>query len=256
MAGDGTIYQDIWQWEIVDIDTHARIRTKNITSTLVLGGIDLVWLCRMGATLVQSFMGPLLVGGVTAKQLLPQEVDVICLSNSFLAVKDTATPDCGFYHIKSLPNPRRPLLIGHSVYSSDSHVVITGGGSVCFSFGTYWNEGCQTLRSGEDHDSTVWAPLRDQKPPLPNMVLVEQSLQTADSRTQPSLSSKTTNNVPYMKVESVLSFERISNNSKPVIMVDLDLGECTTSWSMENLKRKIGGDRQVDAYMSDDCTQC
>lgn len=256
MACDGSIYQDIWQWEIVDIDTHARISTKNITNTLDLGGIDLAWLCRFGATLVHALPGPLLIGGVTAKQLLPQKADIICLSNCFLASKDSETPDCRFHFIKSLPNTRRPLLIGHNVYSSSRHLVITGGGAVCFSFGTYWNEGCQTLQSSEDPDGEVWAPLRDQRPPLLDMDQFEQSSQTADSTTRASLLRETTNNVPCTKVESVLSFERICNNSKPVIMADLDLGSCTTSWSMENLKRKIGEDRSVDANISDGRIQC
>ena len=160
MAVDGTICQDIWHWEIVDIDTHARIRTKNITNTLDMGRIDLVWLCRIGATLVQSPRGLLLIGGVTAKQLLPQEADIICLSNSFLVSNESETPDCRFLSIKSLPNTRRRLLIGHSVYSSSSHLVITGGGAVCFSFGTYWNEGCQTLQVGEYPNDEPWAPLK------------------------------------------------------------------------------------------------
>ena len=247
MAGDGTIYQDIWQWEIIDIDAHARIRAKNITSTLGVGGINLFWLCRFGATLVQSLIGPLLIGGVTAKQLLPQEADILCLSNSLLAIKDSEAPGCKFHSIKSLRHTRRPLLIGHSVYSSDNHVVITAGGAVCFSFGTYWNEGCQTLQSSEDLDGEVWALIRDQRPPLPDLGKLKHLSEGTNSKIGPPLSSKTPHAVPCMTVVSALSFERISNNSKPIIMTDLDLGICTTSWSMENLKRKIGEDRTVDA---------
>ena len=256
MAEDGTIFQDIWHWEIVDIDTHARIRTNNITNTLDMARIDIGWLCRVGATLVQSPTGSLLIGGVTAKQLLPQEADIICLSNSFLASSDSETPDCRFHSITSLPNTRRPLLIGHNVYSSGSHLVITGGGAVCFSFGTYWNEGCQTLQLGEDPNDGPWAPLQYQRPLLSDPGKVEPLSQGVDSENRPLSSSKTPHTVPCMKIESALSFERISNNGKPVIMVDLDLGVCTTTWSMDNLKRKIGEDRPVDDYVSGTFDQC
>ena len=247
MAGDGTIYQDIWEWEIVNIDAHARLRTKNITSTLDLGEINLVWLCRLGATLVQSLMGTLLIGGVTAKQLLPQEADIICLSNSLLAIKESETPDCRFHSLKSLRHTRRPLLVGHSVYSSDSHLVIIGGGAVCFSFGTYWNEGCQTLQTSDDVEGRIWAPLQDQRPPSLELGKVKHLSEGAHSEIWPPLSSNAPHAVPCMKIKSALSFERISNNGKPIIITDLDLGICTTSWSMENLKRKIGEDRTVDA---------
>ena len=192
-------------------------------------------------------MGPLLIGGVTAKQLLPQEADIICLTNSLLAIKESETPECRFHSIKSLRHTRRPLLIGHSVYSSDSHLVIIGGGAVCFSFGTYWNEEFQTLQSSEDVEAEVWAPLRNQRPPSPDLGKVKHLSEGAHSEIRPLLSSKATHAVPCMKIESALSFERISNNGKPIILTDLDLGICTTSWSMENLKRRIGEDRMVDA---------
>lgn len=235
MATDGTIYQDCWQWKIIDIRTDPSVVVENFTRTMKSWGGNSDKLCRFGACLALSPLGLLLIGGITAKQLLPKEDDVVCLNNSDLNTGAWETLDCSPYLIVSKSCTQRPLLVGHSVISSRGRFAIAGGGAVCFSFGTYWNEACWTLVPANDPIEQVWTFVGEQTI----------SLAAPSPSTQSSAYRKIIDSVPYMQLASARDFERVSNNAKPIIMKDLNLGACTTKWSMESLKGKIGEDRPV-----------
>ena len=51
--------------------------------------------------------------------------------------------------------------------------------------------------------------------------------------------------IPRVRVTSQADFMQITRKAKPVIIETLDIGPCTTAWTSEYLKKKIGVDREV-----------
>ena len=245
MSSDGVVYQDFWQWEILDIGSNPKIVLHNATQSVRSSGIGLTRLCRLGACTAWSSLGFLVIGGLAAQQLLPEEAEIVCLKKGRLDIAHPYILDCKPDLAANISGRHRPLLIGHSACTSQGRTLIAGGGAVCFSFGTFWNNECWTLTSANDIIKSVWTPVEAQTANLttsnhskiPNPIL--------DSSTSPPARSDTANLVLSTKVNSARDFERIANNGKPVIMKDLDLGNCTAKWSLTYLKSTIGADRPV-----------
>ena len=245
MSSDGVIYHDFWKWEILDVGSNPRIVLQDATQSARSSGIELARLCRLGACTTWSSRGLLVIGGVAAQQLLPEEAEIVCLRK---CRSDIAHPYIFDYNLEvtaKVSGRHRPLLIGHSAYTSQGQTLIAGGGAVCFSFGTYWNTECWTLTSANEIVESVWTPVETQTPysttdshlQTPNTIL--------DPSTNPPAHSYTANYVPSTKVESERDFERIVNHGTPVTVKNLDLGTCTAKWSLTYLKSTIGADRPV-----------
>ena len=245
MSSDGVIYQDFWKWEILDIGSNPRIVLQDATELARSSGIDLTRLCRLGACTTWSSLGLLVIGGVTAQQLLPEEAEIVCLKKGCLDISRPYMFDYRLDIAANVSGRHRPLLIGHSACTSQNRTLIAGGGAVCFSFGTYWNTECWTLTSINETIESIWAPVESQTPysttgshtQVPNPIL--------DPSTIPQAHADTTNFVPSTTVESERDFERITNNGKPAIVKNLELGNCTAKWSLAYLKAMIGADRPV-----------
>jgi tRNA wybutosine-synthesizing protein 4 len=59
------------------------------------------------------------------------------------------------------------------------------------------------------------------------------------------LTKKSSVNVPRIRVTDPIDFQQVMQTSRPVILEDLDVGPCTSKWTMEYLKDRIGADREV-----------
>ena len=245
MALDGTIYNEFWHWELVDSKVNPKILLRDVSAMVKPRGVNPKTLYRLGACLTLSSMGILLIGGITANELLPNVANVICINSTCL---DVGSKDAFIIErvlVVPISGIRRPFLIGHSAYTSLNHTIIAGGGAVCFSFGTYWNEGCWTLKSICDARKELWSPAGHPKPfsIVHSKPPVSQNL--FRTMANPILNGSTITGVEIVNVYHARDFERISNHGQPVIMRGLDLGACTTTWSMASLKTKIGEDRPV-----------
>lgn len=97
---------------------------------------------RMGACLVPSSDGLLLIGGISTT-LLPQHGEMMRIrdvSREDVRIRDgdslVVTKHSTVVEPVSLEfGSSRPLLVGHSAYSACNTSLIVGGGAVCFSFG-------------------------------------------------------------------------------------------------------------------------
>lgn len=245
MSSDGVVYQDFWQWEILDIGSKPRIVLQDATQSARSSGIELTRFCRLGACTAWSPLGLLVIGGVAAQQLLPEEAEIVCLKKGRLDIAHPCIFNYKFDIAANISGLRRPLLIGHSACTSQSRTLIAGGGVVCFSFGTYWNTECWTLTSANDIIKSVWMPVETQTPYSTTSDHMEVPNTILDPSPNPPARSDTTNLVPSTKVKSERDFERIANNGKPVIVKHLDLGNCTAKWSLTYLRSTIGADRPV-----------
>lgn len=230
MANDGKILSEAWEWAISS-DTSAlsislsRLILSQPDTHRVLG--------RLGASLIKSTFGVLLVGGVSTS-LIPQ-------SNEVIKIFPENTDDGQKSIWKWTPvdistTGQRPLLIGHTTFASADAVDVLGGGAVCFSFGTFWNEIILSMSSCD-------------RAPRPLIKVITQEPEPFSERKPTGnilTPSRLVGTVPRDdQIQSSKDFEQILNDGRPVIMRNLDLGLCMADWTLKYLTAKIGGDRAI-----------
>ena len=137
------------------------------------------------------------------------------------------------------PTVPRPLLVGHSLSQSWATTQILGGGAACFSVGAYWNEGTGTLHDLDSNGEEAWSLTRYQER---EPKLIDHAPQRHSS---PFQDSRLLSVIPRVHVGSNLDFENIMSTSQPAIIEDLDIGPCTSLWTMDYLRTKIGSERPV-----------
>ena len=241
MAEDGTIIAEMWQWFIEDKISEVAIYLQNRSFDLGdphgLGNV----ICRFGACFCWTSIGLLLVGGLSAHILLPREFDILGLAICQSQTQGPGALQLRPFKVNYEAEGPRLLFAGHATYSDLGNVAIVGGGAVCFSFGTHWNEGIWTLRWGNDKANQTWQPLgastqivttEDEKSYMHGNKI------SADQQSNPSA-------VPRICVKTKKDFEKILSKSQPVIMERLEIGRCTQTWTLDYLKTKVGGDRPV-----------
>lgn len=246
MTEDGTIIREIWKWSISSTDASPSIKLSD--DYQVNGLIDnlLAVVCRVGACLTWSSNGLLIIGGL-ARQLLSQHFDIIQLIPRKL---NLLCDELILFETSPITYPlehQASLLIGHSTSYFEESIVIVGGGSVCFSFGTYWNQGILVLQNSSCRTSPAWTVGANDD------YICDQALQDGGAEDS-SLTTKLFNRddkvgraIPRINVSTPDHFERLMNKSKPFIMENLDLGTCLSKWSLEYLKTKVGTERSVSS---------
>lgn len=244
MTDDGIIVGEIWKWSISNTGANLSIMLSNSYKLNDLIENHLAIICRVGACLTWSSNGLLMIGGV-AEQLLPQDLDIICLiPGESKQLFDELTLLEAFpisYPLKH----QASLLVGHSASYFEDSVVIVGGGSVCFSFGAYWNHGILVLQNIACQVSHTWTVGVN-----PDLLCdyVRQEDEAGDSSQAANFftrDDKVGGTIARFNVSTSNHFERLTNQSKPFIMKNMDLGACLSNWSLEYLRAKIGDERSV-----------
>lgn len=210
-------------------------------------------LARFGATVTQHLGSFVLIGGVGRHALLSGSEDLLSFEipsrGTDLERPSTHLPQA---HILD----PRPLLTGVSVLSRGCSLVITGGGAVCFSFGTYWNKGCYTIvfdlpsKYEVDYLSNGTTPfpmfqawkyletVNTAPPRILSSPINEHSSLSASNEVQVA-------HVMRVKITSPQQFGAILSAARPVILEGLNLGTCTEMWSSDYLMDRIGRTKQV-----------
>jgi len=241
MGAEGTIYQDMWLWEVADVDGSPSITLVKCMNSFISTKISPALVYRFGACVVQSSIGILLVGGV-ADRVLPNRFACICLPETPDNSLQSAEP-FAIEWSRSMKSQDRPLLVGHSVLKQCGSVIIVGGGVNCFSFGTYWNQSVCTLDSST-YERPPWglenpaSSKAGENPPQEPESLLESHFNQMS--VVEALAAET---VRSTHVATAKDFDRIVNNSKPVKMENMELGSCLTEWTFDSLKQKIGNNR-------------
>lgn len=230
MSNDGKILSESWEWTIFGDPSALSISLKRMTfsqpDTHSLTG-------RLGAHLVKSRFGVILVGGVSST-LIPKSVEVIKIF--WENTDDDQKIIWKWAPVDIHTTGKRPLLVGHSIFASLDTVYILGGGAVCFSFGSFWNEMTLNLSSCDRTPEPVLEIVIKEADPISERKLAGNSFNLAGfSDTVP-----TDDQILVTK-----DFERILSIGRPVIMRNMDLGLCTAEWTLSNLTAKIGGEREI-----------
>lgn len=251
---DGMIVSDVCEWSVTGGDKDLGITLRpswvlpefapqvkgDSTQPLLHDVVAAPLACnisgRMGACLVNSPAGVMLLGGV-APLNLRQDLDVVRLTkdgsdetgiNAWLATPLDVQTNC-----------TRPLLVGHTSIAFHNNVVIVGGGAVCFSFGTYCNQHLITISANEGEQVSL-NPLASSK--------AEKSLQHSASKEvklDSLVTATTVSTVESGRIGSAEEFERLAGQDRPVIFRRNKLGSCMTQWTMDSLKAKVGANRVV-----------
>ncbi|MCJ1414067.1 tRNA methyltransferase ppm2 [Xylographa parallela] len=243
MSEEGVIIPEFWKWEIdfklepprVKVEAHC-FDSAFLQQTV----------CRFGASISSGPNSNFVVGGVALYGCLPLRCEFLeLLPDSF----DARLVDLQMQTFKGVPIP---LLIGHSSVWDGDGLAITGGGVVCFSFGSFSNIGVWRLSQDGQIEYNPWYLCleKDQMPrpePLPKRIKL-----TINNRFDGSDDPGT---APIPVSRERLSrpgrFERVVNKSEPVVIEGLGIGPCVTRWTTEYLKRQIGPDRQVIIHQAE-----
>lgn len=173
-------------------------------------------IARFGAIAVHKSGYTDIIGGIIKN-------DILSLSNEVcsISIGNTGQLSIAATPIAITSEVPRPLLIGISALRTGDDVVIMSGSAVCFSFGTFWNQGCFTIE-GKNHK------IQDKSEMAQEWHYVETFEASTEACTPSSYVPTVVSTViPRIKVRSTQDFDSIVKTGKPVIIEALDLGVCT-----------------------------
>ncbi|KAL8800511.1 MAG: hypothetical protein Q9200_007222 [Gallowayella weberi] len=238
MTEEGILCEGIWGWDI----EYGGGRDPKLQLNLK-GGLQIA--PRMGACLIWSTAGLLLIGGIS-KSLIPYGEEILCLSKRPYG-QDTEIDILAPVPLNVDFGEHRMLLVGHAAYAVGNTLLLAGGGAVCFSFGSYWNLKTWTLNFSMPWIADV------ANPPSGKM---EQERQAENLSPTSPLSPQETKEdnwseeVLRVTLKSAEDFDLLIGKDNPFVMEDLDLGLCTKQWTVEELTRKIGSNRLVTVHQA------
>ena len=251
MTESGLICSDVWVWKLEQVSSRYEVRLRNLTSDIAKlpNGIQHN-VYRFGACLKRSSAGLVLIGGIAKSGMIPTQLNILgmiqetatCINSDHLHLEP--------FLVKLDQDYSNLLLAGHSVGGGPSSLAIAGGGAVCFSFGTYWNQHIWSLQLDGAQNQNIWRCGGESDPePIVTRQMALANLRALD-REVVQEEQKHTMSILTTRLDSSVQAKRILMQSKPVVFDGLDLGPCTKEWTLESLKAKIGGDRPVRTHPS------
>ena len=246
MSEEGVIHHEIFNWAIdLSGDCNSVVvenKTQEFEDNNTIGHA----VYRFGGGLEWCPAGLLLIGGLSNKMLLQNEQDILGLMPANRDVDLQRFENVQPFRI--LPDHQssvHPLMLGHSAISAKGTLAILGGGAVCFSFGTFWNEGAWTLERNSDALTPSWHLIQEQTiSPWPDLQApcTPESIRNSDHQIGSTTAPAT---IQMTNLATQGGFGRIVNASLPVVIENVELGRCTKLWSLGYLKAVIGADRSV-----------
>ncbi|KAF1846610.1 LCM-domain-containing protein [Cucurbitaria berberidis CBS 394.84] len=239
VGADGTVLEDIWEWTVSATPTLCmtfKDRTNNVHGSAPSSAY-----ARVGASLVPWGESLLLIGGVSKKEMHSQSEDFLLLTQKNEEI-------LAEYPVMQLP-ATWPLLVGMGVAAvSRNEVVIAGGGAVCFSMGSFWNEGYFTITPADTQGPKSWRVAPHQTNGTAHSEskskLLELPRQSQRGKSKQPKAPRTTK-ISRLQLRSAEDFSQIVALSKPVIIEGLDLGPCVDLWTLDYLKEKLGPEREL-----------
>ena len=222
-------------WHSVNVDFQKPIITFKFSS---IPQKFPATVARFGASVVRHQGQTWIIGGIVKDIILTESTEV-CLVTSQAKVSKTPV----FRSSNLVP---RPLLIGSSVVSTGTSLLILGGSAVCFSFGTFWNTGCYTVNTVDtSEEGGIQSPAQHLTDPWRFSHTVAAALTGLPAEIPRLASVSSIVSIPRMRIRSSAEFGHILRSAKPVILEGLDIGPCTDIWTSRYLKEHIGAEREV-----------
>ncbi len=215
-------------------------------------GAPLTWLGRFGCQTKFIDNENLLVsGGVSSEGLFNRYNTLITLN--------TTTGSVSPIPISEKVWNKMPLLVGFNLVqlqkaASDQYNILSciGGGAVCFSFGSCWNNILFLSQKQLNKPKGVTQLLGK----INYGLKIENETRVVKRSINPVIDSS--NALGVSSFEKVIPIESIDfkdlteslwsliqSRKQPIVFKNCDLGSCLTDWSAEYLKNKVGSERQV-----------
>jgi tRNA wybutosine-synthesizing protein 4 len=182
---------------------------------------------RYGAKVIEwSPHQYLVIGGADARHFLPWSEQFVVLSSLDGTV---CTMNI------EVPKASEPWLVGHDIgiFEKGNSILIFGGGGVCFSFGSFWNDNVFVLHHRRTSVPREWK-ISKVLPQLPTSV----------TKFSPS-TQRESKHIRRVKLETPQQWRDILQASKVCILEGLDFGSCVRKWTPDYLKSKVGADKDV-----------
>ncbi|KAF2020063.1 hypothetical protein BU24DRAFT_489902 [Aaosphaeria arxii CBS 175.79] len=273
MHSDGTVSDEIWEFHLSAASKQRQLqwvdRTRDVRSNTASASHG-----RFGASLVPFGQSLLVIGGICRKEILGfgEELQII-------TVGEVINVDPAYFQ---LPEDAMFLTVGCGVAAAGpEEIVVAGGGAVCFSMGSFWNQGYLTITRHDNPTPRDWSlssiehaatrPRHTSNPPTTTSAddkvkvkdkgrSINQSQDKGKSKSKGKQKGKRSNfertdnegkdsrhavKLEKITIQTAEDFSEIVKASRPAIITGLDLGPCTSLWTLDYLKDKIGPDREV-----------
>lgn len=235
MTKEYKINFEVYQFEVVEGAVNCELVqvTKNELQSLSRYG---------GQALYLDDSSILLAGGVSQISLIPIDETFVIFDTKLRSSRSIQVSD------QISTNLNLPLLSGFNMGCIGNDVIMYGGGAICFSFGSYWND--ITVLS-LDKEATPFhaitkAPVVVEKPKL---------VQPAKTfkPTQKKIKIKKVTRIQASALNSHDDFiKEVYSKNQPVVLEKNDLGSCTSKWNNARyLIESVGESRKIVAHVSD-----
>lgn len=246
MSPDGTVRHDIWEYNISTVP-QLQVRFSDRTNDIRSKSANPLY-ARFGASMLPFGNLLLLIGGISSREMhgLPDEILLISVGSTIHIEKP----------LISFRGLTYPLLVGFGATPvSKDEVIVAGGGAVCFSMGSFWNQGLLSITKEERPDAQPWsvssfeaagilASSTSQDREEQRAKRLPQSRAKGNAGRE-NATQKNVTDVTRIRLHSAEDFVQILKSSKPVIIEHLNLGPCSELWTLEYLKDKVGACREV-----------
>lgn len=240
----GTVLDDVWEWSLSGT-AQPQLSFRDMTNE-VRSSLTNPTHARVGASLVPWGQALLLIGGVS-------KLGIVSLAEEFVLLTHSDTRIAIEHPNIHLP-AYWPLLVGAGISAvSQNEIVVAGGGAVCFSMGSFWNEQYLAITPSETQQSKQRHVLSTQaEHPAP-----AKSFTSGDDRKVQPKGGKTSargpkpKGIPRVQLHTPADFAALVATSQPAIISGLDIGRCTKLWTLEYLESKLGSDHKLIVH---ECT--
>ena len=173
----------------------------------------------------------LIIGGAGSRHVIPWSEQ--CLQLSIAEQMVSTVP-------VSKPEGVEPWLIGHDVaiVRNNCNIIVAGGGGVCFSFGSFWNDKVLRLDQPDFPNAFQWK------------LLEETNIKPLVQSSVPS-STAISETLPRVQITQAKQWHQILRSQKPCVMEGLNLGPCVKKWTPEYLKESVGAEKPVIIHATD-----
>ncbi|KAF9765970.1 tRNA methyltransferase ppm2 [Fusarium sp. DS 682] len=139
-----------------------------------------------------------------------------------------------------------PFMIGSATVSSDSRLVVLGGGATCFSMGTFWDTGVYEIDLTDAiSEMTCIRPANGSPVPLSYQDSPKLTHQTIEIERHEPQFKLCINSIERVKLQSNSDFAKLVQNRKPVIIEGLSLGGCVDKWNPEYMVERVGATKEI-----------
>ncbi|KAG5519226.1 hypothetical protein PMAC_002314 [Pneumocystis sp. 'macacae'] len=139
-----------------------------------------------------------------------------------------------------------PILIGFDIIRIDNSIIILGGGCMCFSFGTYWNNNILTLFESNLSKEWLICEHKITKTGIPNSVskYTNYYVDLCNLKIQNSINPEI-KNISSVKIKCENEWKKILEENIPIVLKGLNVGTCIKKWTPEYLISHIGYTRKI-----------